>query len=118
MDDLVVATVMAFEVANRVSLYQSARLTDPRWRDVTTALLAAIIDDACDRNFKEVDFLRGEESYKSRFTTNQRAMTRLVGAKGVVGGLGRAGTAAAFHVTNTAVRGVRFGRSLAARRKT
>jgi CelD/BcsL family acetyltransferase involved in cellulose biosynthesis len=117
-DDLVVATVLAFEVAGRVSLYQSARLTDARWRDVTTALLAAIIDDACTRNFKEVDFLRGEETYKSRFTTTQRSMSRLVGAKGVIGELGRAGTAAAFHATNLAVRGVRYGRSLAARRKS
>ena len=45
-DDRVVATVTAFEVAGRVSLYQSARLTDRRWRDATTVLLAAIIDDA------------------------------------------------------------------------
>jgi hypothetical protein len=50
--DLVVATVTAFEVAGRVSLYQSARLTDRRWRDVTTVLLASIIDDACTRGFK------------------------------------------------------------------
>ncbi len=54
-DDLVVATVTAFEVAGRVSLYQSARLTDRRWRDATTVLLAAIIDDACVRGFNEVN---------------------------------------------------------------
>lgn len=117
-DDLVVATVLAFEVAGRVSLYQSARLTDPRWRDVTTALLAAIIDDACSRGFTEVDFLRGEETYKSRFTTTQRGMSRLVGAKGAIGGLGRVGTATASHATNLAVRGVRYGRSIAAKRKS
>ena len=35
-DHLVIATVTAFEVAGRVSLYQSARLTDRRWRDATT----------------------------------------------------------------------------------
>ena len=51
-DDLVVATVTAFEVAGRVSLYQSARLTDRRWRDATTVLLAAIIDDACARGLE------------------------------------------------------------------
>jgi CelD/BcsL family acetyltransferase involved in cellulose biosynthesis len=117
-EDLVVATVSAFEVAGRVSLYQSARRTEPHWRDVTTTLLAAIIDDACARGFLEVDFLRGEETYKSRFTTTRREMLRLVGGKGVVGGLGRVGTAATFHATNAAVRGVHFGRTFAARRKS
>ena len=87
-DNLVVATVLAFEVAGRVSLYQSARLTDPRWRDATTTLLAAIIDDACDRGFTEVDFLRGEESYKGRFTPNHREMFRLVAGKEPLGRLG------------------------------
>src|SRR6516162_3963401 len=38
-DSLVVATVTAFEVAGRTSLYRSARLTDRRWRDATTVLL-------------------------------------------------------------------------------
>jgi CelD/BcsL family acetyltransferase involved in cellulose biosynthesis len=117
-DDRVVATVLTFEVAGRVSLYQSARLTDPQWRDVTTAVLAAIVDDACARGFKEVDFLRGEETYKSRFTTTQHEMTRLVGAKGLMGGIGRAGTAVASRATEAAVRGVRFGRSVTARRSS
>ena len=81
-DDLVVATVTAFEVAGRVSLYQSARLTDRRWRDATTVLLAAIIDDACARGLSEVDFLRGDEPYKGRFTPNHREMLRLVAGKG------------------------------------
>jgi CelD/BcsL family acetyltransferase involved in cellulose biosynthesis len=111
-DDLVVATVLAFEVAGRVSLYQSARLTDPRWRDVTTALLAAIVDDACNRHFTEVDFLRGEETYKSRFTTTQREMSRLVSAKGMLHEVERAAMAATYHATNIAVRGVRYGRSI------
>jgi CelD/BcsL family acetyltransferase involved in cellulose biosynthesis len=116
--DVVVATVSAFEVAGRVSLYQSARLTDPRWRDVTTTLLAAIIDDACARGFTEVDFLRGEETYKGRFTTTQREMSRLVAAKGAVGRAGRAGSAAASRAEQAAVRGVRYGRSVAARAKS
>ena len=37
-DRVVAATVTAFEVACRASLYQSARLTDRRWRDATTVL--------------------------------------------------------------------------------
>jgi CelD/BcsL family acetyltransferase involved in cellulose biosynthesis len=114
-DDLVVATVTAFEVAGRVSLYQSARRTDRRWRDATTVLLGAIIDDACARGFSEVDFLRGDESYKGRFAPNHREMFRLVAGKGVVGRLGGVSHAATFQAMQAAVRCVRFGRSTLAR---
>ena len=117
-DDLVVATVTAFEVAGRVSLYQSARLTDRRWRDATTVLLAAIIDDACARGLGEVDFLRGDEPYKGRFTRNHREMLRLVAGQGVAGRLGGVTQAATFQARQTAVRCVRFGRSTVARWKT
>jgi CelD/BcsL family acetyltransferase involved in cellulose biosynthesis len=116
-DDLVVATVTAFEVAGRVSLYQSARLTDGRWRDATTFLLAAIIDDACARGLNEVDFLRGDEPYKGRFAPNHREMLRLVAGQGVVGRLGGVTQAATFRARQTAVRCVRFGRSSVARWK-
>jgi CelD/BcsL family acetyltransferase involved in cellulose biosynthesis len=116
-DNLVVATVTAFEVGGRVSLYQSARLTDRRWRDATTVLLAAIIDDACARGFSEVDFLRGDEPYKARFTPDHREMLRLVAGKGIAGQLGGITQTATFHATQTAVRCVRFGRSAAARWK-
>ncbi len=115
--DLVVASVAAFEVAGRVSLYQSARLTDRRWRDVTTVLLAAIIDDACARGFREVDFLRGDEPYKGRFAPDRRQLSRLVAGKGVTGRLGCVTRAATFQATQAAVRCVRFGRSAVARRK-
>ena len=116
-DNLVVATVTAFEVAGRVSLYQSARLTDRRWRDATTVLLAAIIDDACARGFSEVDFLRGDEPYKGRFAPNHREILRLVAGKGVVGRLGGVTHAVTFQAMQTAVRCARFGRSTVARWK-
>ena len=112
--DLVVATAFAFEVAGRASMYQSARLTDPRWKDVGVTLFASIVDDVCARGLTEVDFLRGEEEWKGRFTTQRREMFRLVAGKGVMGGLGRTGTAATFYASQTAVRGVRYGRSVAA----
>ena len=114
---LVVATVTAFEVAGRVSLYQSARLTERRWRDATTVLLAAIVDDACARGFREVDFLRGDEPYKGRFTPDHREMMRLVAGKGVSGRLGGVTRAATYQATQTAVSCVRFGRSTIARWK-
>jgi CelD/BcsL family acetyltransferase involved in cellulose biosynthesis len=116
-DDLVVATVTAFEVAGRVSLYQSARLTDHRWRAATTVLLAAIMRDACDRGFTEVDFLRGDEPYKSRFARNHREILRLIAGRGVVGRLEVAAEAGRFQARQAAVRCVRSGRSAVARRR-
>ena len=81
----VIAIVVTFEVAGRVSLYQSARLTDPRWRSATTVLLAAIIGDACTRGFTEVDFLRGDETYKANFASARRELLRLRAANGSAG---------------------------------
>jgi CelD/BcsL family acetyltransferase involved in cellulose biosynthesis len=83
--ETVIAIMVTFEVAGRVSLYQSARLTDFRWRDATTVLLAAIISDACRRGFAEVDFLRGDETYKSNFASERRELLRLRGASSLTG---------------------------------
>jgi CelD/BcsL family acetyltransferase involved in cellulose biosynthesis len=116
-DGLVVASVTAFEVAGRVSLYQSARLTDRRWRDATTVLLAAVIEDACARGCSEVDFLRGDEPYKERFAPNRRDMVRLVAGTGMAGRLGGVTHAAKFRTRRAAIRCVRFGRSTVARWK-
>jgi CelD/BcsL family acetyltransferase involved in cellulose biosynthesis len=91
----VVAIMVVFEVAGRVSLYQSARRTDFRWRDATSVLLTAIISDACDRGFTEVDFLRGDEAYKGNFAPTRRELLRLRGASGPAGRLALAAESAA-----------------------
>ncbi len=116
-DDTVIATVVVFEVAGRASLYQSARLNEPRWRDATTVLLSAIIADACDRGFSEVDFLRGDESYKARFASSQRQMFRLLAGNGVAGRMAFSLEVAAAGATRSAVRTVRRGRAALARAK-
>lgn len=77
VDGSVIAIMVSFEVAGRVSLYQSARLTDFSWRDATVVLLAAGISDACDRGFAEVDLLRGSERYKNNFAPERRELLRL-----------------------------------------
>jgi CelD/BcsL family acetyltransferase involved in cellulose biosynthesis len=83
--EAVIAIMVVFEVAGRVSLYQSARLTDFRWRDATTLLLAAVITDACNRGFTEVDFLRGDEAYKNNFAPERRELLRLRAASNRAG---------------------------------
>lgn len=98
--ETVIAVMVTFEVAGRVSLYQSARLTDFRWRDATTVLLTEIITGACNRGFTEVDFLRGDEAYKSNFAPERRELLRLRGANG--------GTGQAALVAETAARKARL----------
>jgi CelD/BcsL family acetyltransferase involved in cellulose biosynthesis len=83
--ETVIAIFVTFEGAGRVSLYQSARLSDDRWRDGATVLLAAIIADACGRGLAEVDFLRGDEGYKGGYAPEQRELLRLRAANGRVG---------------------------------
>jgi CelD/BcsL family acetyltransferase involved in cellulose biosynthesis len=78
----VISCMATFEVAGRVSLYQSARRTEPRWRDATIVLISAIIADACERGLAEVDFLRGEETYKDGFAPERRQLVRLRAASG------------------------------------
>jgi CelD/BcsL family acetyltransferase involved in cellulose biosynthesis len=83
--DEVISSMVTFEVAGRISLYQSARRTESRWKDATTLLLAEAIGDACDRGFAEVDFLRGDEGYKANFAPQRRELIRLRSANGAAG---------------------------------
>jgi len=83
--ETIIAIFVTFEVARRVSFYQSGRLTDDRWRDGATVLLAAVIADACSRGLAEVDFLRGDEDYKSNYAAEQRELLRLRAANDRVG---------------------------------
>jgi CelD/BcsL family acetyltransferase involved in cellulose biosynthesis len=81
----VVAATGSFEVAGRVSLYQSGWLPAHRWRNASTLLLAKVIEDACQRGFTEVDLLRGDEPYKRRFASATRELLRLRAAHGPAG---------------------------------
>jgi CelD/BcsL family acetyltransferase involved in cellulose biosynthesis len=116
-DERVISTFVAFEVAGRVSLYQSARLTDYRWRDAAAVLLTAIFADACDRGFSEVDFLRGEEPYKNKFAPRRREMIRLLAGRGVTGRVACASERARSRAKGVAVRTVRASRAAFGRRK-
>jgi CelD/BcsL family acetyltransferase involved in cellulose biosynthesis len=116
--DTVVATIMGFEVAGRLSLYQSARVDDPRWREAPAALFTAIILDACDRGLTEVDFLRGEEPYKAKFASRRRDLVRLIAGSGGSGRIAWASTVAASKGSQAAVRSVQVGRAAIARARS
>jgi CelD/BcsL family acetyltransferase involved in cellulose biosynthesis len=86
-DGTVIASVCAFEVAGRVSLYQGGRSPARQWRDASTVLLATLIEDACRRGFGEADLLRGDEQYKRRLAPATRELVRLRAAHGTAGRL-------------------------------
>lgn len=77
-----VAVVASFEVAGRISLYQSGRLPAVRLRSTSTVLLARVCEDAARRGMHEADFLRGDEEYKSRLSDRRRHLWRVRCATG------------------------------------
>ena len=77
-----IAAVACFEVAGRVSFYQSGRSTDPQWRGAGTLLLFEIMKDAMRKGLTEFDLLRGNEPYKASFATDSRTLVSIRGASG------------------------------------
>lgn len=73
----VIAIQVWFNVAGRVSFYQSGRNLDASRLGGGALLTAAVIGDACRRKCREVDFLRGDEQYKALWTTHRRQLMRL-----------------------------------------
>jgi CelD/BcsL family acetyltransferase involved in cellulose biosynthesis len=86
--DEVIAAIAALETAGRLSLYQSGRSADRRWRNATTILLARAVQDACRRGLTEVDLLRGGETYKHNFASATREIAQLRAATGARARLG------------------------------
>jgi CelD/BcsL family acetyltransferase involved in cellulose biosynthesis len=110
-DETVVSILVSFEVAGRVSLYQSARLTDSRWKNAMSVLLNAVISDACDRGFSEMDFLRGDEPYKDGFAPRRRELFRLLAARGATGRPARLAKSVASTTRGMTEDAVRAGRT-------
>ena len=71
--DETAAILASFEVAGRVSYYQSGRIPTATWRNASTVLLARAVEDAAHRGMREADFLRGDEPYKSHVAAAQLA---------------------------------------------
>jgi CelD/BcsL family acetyltransferase involved in cellulose biosynthesis len=66
------AALYGFRHGDRFAFYQAGR--DPRWRAraVGTVLLGAVIERCFTEGLAEFDFLRGDEAYKSRWSTSIR----------------------------------------------
>ncbi|MGN6250786.1 MAG: GNAT family N-acetyltransferase [Marmoricola sp.] len=78
-----IAVTISFEVAGRLSFYQLARSMRDEHGGAGTVLLVALFEDAAESGCREVDLLRGEESYKQHFSTLQRPLAQLEASHGV-----------------------------------
>lgn len=76
------AALYGFERGGRFLFYQSG--SDPEWRkrSVGTVLLCAALEDAFQRGLTEFDFLRGNERYKTLYTSLRRPLATLRVATG------------------------------------
>jgi CelD/BcsL family acetyltransferase involved in cellulose biosynthesis len=114
----VVAVAVCFAVGGRLAFYQNARSLDPRFSGVGTVLDYTAICAAADSGMREVDLLRGDEEYKRRFVSHERALYRLTAAHGVRATALQAGlvtlrSAARIVRRATAIRAARSARSRA-----
>ena len=72
VNDKVIASLYAFQFGKTLFYYQAG--FDPEWSDKSPGfvLMGQCIEDAIDRGLTEFDYLRGLESYKSRWTKTCR----------------------------------------------
>lgn len=81
--DEVIATQAWFEVGDRANFYQSGRnATDARWRGAGNVLHAFVAERAFEVGFRELDFLRGDEQYKSEWADRSRTQVSYLVARG------------------------------------
>lgn len=76
------AALYGFERGGRFLYYQSGSDPDWRARSVGTVVLSAALEDAFLRGLTEFDFLRGNERYKSLYTSTCRSVATLRVATG------------------------------------
>ena len=83
--DRVILVLISFQLGRAIRVYQSARVLDHEWRDALAVTLLEVVRQACEDGCRELDLLRGDEAYKSRFVRRKRKLRRLRVAHGVLG---------------------------------
>ena len=81
----VILVLISFRLGEAIRLYQSARLLDYELRDAEALTLLEVVRQACEDGRREVDLLRGDEAYKSRFVRRKRDLRSLRVAHGLLG---------------------------------
>ncbi|WP_018601498.1 GNAT family N-acetyltransferase [Mycobacterium sp. 155] len=83
--DRAVAVEVVFQVAGRVSTYQSGRDTsDPRIARLGTTLMSHVIEHAIESGCRELDMLRGSQDYKRFWANDSRDILSVRVASGRV----------------------------------
>jgi CelD/BcsL family acetyltransferase involved in cellulose biosynthesis len=95
-----VAVSLSFLVADRLSLYQSARSFEHKYRNATQVLELEVISQGCAAGCREVDLLRGGEPYKASYASRRRQIYRLRAAHGILGHLYLALSLGVDHLRN------------------
>lgn len=77
IDGVKVAGSLSFDYLNRLWLYNSG--INPAYSEYSPGwiMLAELIRWACERHYRELDFMRGNEDYKYRFGAHDRFVKRL-----------------------------------------
>ena len=99
-----IAVMIAFVVADRISLYQVARSTEREDDGAGNVLMHAVFQDVSTTDWREIDMLRGAEEYKFKFVDQARQLWRIRRAYG-----GRAKAALTLWRLASAMRGHRPG---------
>jgi len=78
LNNQLIAVIYGFEFCNRFFYYQVAH--DPAYGNLSpgSVLLFFVIENCCERGISEFNFLQGDESYKSIWTKDSRALYRCV----------------------------------------
>lgn len=87
VNDPVVFATYAYQVGDRVYLYQQGGSADPHWNRYNLGFVALghAIEDACAHGAAEYDFLRGDAPYKGHWAREKRDLIQLQVARGVRG---------------------------------
>lgn len=83
--DRAILVLISLRLGEAVRLYQSARVLDYEFRDAEAVTLLEVVRQACEDGCRELDLLRGDETYKSRFVRRKRDLRSLRVAHGLPG---------------------------------
>lgn len=117
VNDEIISMLYTFEYGGAVYVYQGG--LDPTWSDysVGTVLRCRVVQDAIARGMRELDFLKGEHSYKIECTNGVRRTINLTVNNSTVGGWAELLLRSGREWSKRAARRVLLGRALASARK-
>lgn len=87
VENEIIATLYCYIYGDTILFYQTGY--NPEWQQYSPGrlLMAHVIESSINEGAKEFDFLRGDEDYKSSWTTDSRTETRLYAACSLKGHL-------------------------------